>query len=434
MSENQFRVLGFDNWTKGIHHFARLKPALESLGIEFSVVHLGSWGNEPGRPTRELLHGVDVSDIAAFGGDLEAMLDAVKPDVVLFLSTQTFSHRALIRYCGQRSIPTLHLYHGFVSVQASSGSKRIDRAAYLRFVLSKLPRVLSRVLPCYIRSLVRTGASRQEWARMVSDTVRLAVGKANPIASADSLTTRCAVFAQPDVEHAVRTFGFLREDVVTVGLPDLLRFGVADRLLGSRLSPGAKRGGILYIGSGLLVQGRVFAGETGRHGFVTHMVAIARQLQTLGYRLWLKPHPSVDRELLEELRTAADIVPVSDFDFVAALEMCDACLVEATSLAVIPALLGMPLLLANFGALGGLAFGPVLIGYPRASWLTDLANVDTLLLEDVKRLDHAAALSWIATCAGPLPAREMPQRVATELASLCRRSSIQNQTREESSI
>lgn len=405
------KVLGFDNWVKGgVAHFARLKPAFDRRGIDFKEVHLGSWGNEPGRPDEETISGLTVRDISYYkSNSLERLLDAERPDLVLFLSTQTFAHRALIRYCRHRGIPTMHLYHGLVTVQAEAGSKTIEPRSYANFVLSKVPKLVTRVFPCYIGSLLKTRASAADWKRFLSDARKLAVGKIEPRASDDAKTDRCAVFAEPDVAHAMRTFGYAREDVSTVGNPDLLRFGLTTEIL-TRPRDTREKGALMYINSALLVLGRVFAGPRGRALFIQHLIEMDRALREQGYRLMFKPHPSADAALLDEIRGLTQITILDNTDMVGALQECDGCIVEATTLAMVPALMGLPLLLAKFGALSDLRYGPVLTGYPRSHMLADLRRTREIMTR-AKEYDEAALRKWLDDNAGPLPVESMPDRV-----------------------
>jgi hypothetical protein len=83
----------------------------------------------------------------------------------------------------------------------------------------------------------------------------------------------------------------------------------------------------------------------------------------------------------------------------------------------VPALLGASLLLANYGKLKGQRYGIVLTEYPRARYLHDVAELRPLL-ESEQVCDAQKTRLWIATNAGPLPAEEMPERVARQVLDL----------------
>jgi hypothetical protein len=84
--------------------------------------------------------------------------------------------------------------------------------------------------------------------------------------------------------------------------------------------------------------------------------------------------------------------------------------VETSTLAVLPALLGMPMLLANYGRLRDQRFGEVLTSYPRASFLTEIDTLTSML--QTEEVDAARTMAWIHENAGPMPAEEMPLRLA----------------------
>ena len=89
--------------------------------------------------------------------------------------------------------------------------------------------------------------------------------------------------------------------------------------------------------------------------------------------------------------------------------------------------MGMPLFLANYGKLSDQRFGEVLTGYPRARPLRDMTAFNSLLAAERLECDAERTLRWIEQNAGPLPAEEMPRRVADVAESLileCRGTEI----------
>ena len=416
------KVLAFDTWTKGAHHFERLVPALSAQGITLILVHLGSWGNDPGRPRQERIGSLEVRDIAFYGSaSFEEVLDIERPDAVIFLWTQSIAHRAFNRYCRQRFIPTLNLYHGLLSVLVNSkegGSYKINRLAYTKFVFSKLGKTLKHTLPCYISSLIRTRARIGDWVGFISDLMKMAIGKSSLVAADDARTNKCAVYTSADAEHAVRTYGFASEDVFAVGNPDLARFGLTQSMLGSWSPRSASdRKTIMYIDTGLAGVGLVFSS---REAFRDHLITTSRALakQGIGMRFKPKPHPADVLAFLEQSLDGTGIELISNENFLGKLRECAACVVESTTLALIPALMGMPLLYANYNELRQLRFGPALTSYPRGYMLRNVSDVSNILDEVHKRFDPGAINDWISLNAGPLPPDMMPYRVADVVKSM----------------
>jgi hypothetical protein len=414
------KIIALDDWTQGSHHFARLVQPLRAHGYSLILVHLGSWGNDPGRPDREQIGDLEVRDIRCYGS-LERLLDTEQPAAVILASTFTFLRRAFLRYCAQRSIPSLLLYHGLVSVQAEEGSKPVEGKAWARFVASKIPRLITKVLPIYIKSLVTTGASAADWRRFVNDSFRMAAGRINPMAANDARTTGCTVYADPDKDHAMRTFGFRSSEVAVVGNPDLMRFGLTEELIaekGIRRRPASEYKYVMYINSALMAVGRVFSGPQGEVAFERFITELASALRAQGYSLMFKPHPLVRREVLDRLTSKTNVTLVSNDMLAEQLTKCAACVVEATTLAMIPALMGVPLLLANCPPLEDLRFGAVLTSYPRSHVLRDVNDISRILRDEDANHDRTALDGWITRNAGPLPATLMPSRVAEFVVGL----------------
>lgn len=419
------RIVGFDSWTKGAHHFERLIPALARRGAALKLVHLGSWGNDSGRPDEERIGELEVRDISSYGGtSLERMLDMESPDALILLSIETFAHRAMLRYCRRRAIPTLLLYHGLVNVQVTSdrtGSYGPRMLAHAKFVCSKLGKVVGRTLPCYVMALLCTHASAGDWKRFIRDAARMALGRSAHRATADpgsdATATMCAVYTEADVEHALRSYAFRPENVRVVGNPDLGRFGVTEQLLGSRLThepPGPPR--LMYIDTGLVNNGLVFRNY---EQFFEHLTLTANVIAAQGARMLLKLHPSHDEDFLRRQLAGAGVEIVPNGDFISALQASRACIVEPTTLAMIPGLLGMPMFYAAFGQLRALRYGPVLVSYPRGRRLSDICELTPRLNEMVSACDAAATREWIRRNAGPTPIADMPERVADAVQALC---------------
>jgi len=395
-------------------------PALQSFGISLKLVHLGSWGNEPQRPKRETIGELEVCDIAAYpNGSFERLLDIEDPDAVILLSTATFAHRAFLRYCKQRAIPSLHLYHGLMSVQVTEdhrGSVKINKIAHIRYVLSRLKKLMRKTLPTYAMALVRTSAPFPEWTRFAYDVAKMASGLPiwQPNVAKDARTTKCAVFTEIDRYHAHRVYRLALPDILAVGNPDLIWFRVSQEMLASYAPSGSegKKTEITYLDTGLVLQGLVFQDI---QDFANHLCRTSLALEAQGFKMCLRAHPSHDQQALGRLLAKNGIEMVSSEALMPRLRRCAACIVEMSSVTVVPALMGIPLLYANYGQLNELRFGPVLTSYPRGHMLRDLSEVRGIL-EGVWRKEDSGPLNdWISANSGPLPADLMPERVASVL-------------------
>lgn len=411
------KIIGFDSWTGGARHYERLLPVLNARSIQLTLVHIGSWGNEPGCPRESRIGNLLVRDIAFYGGEsIDKILDIEQPDAVVLLSVDTFVHRAFIRYCKQRSIPTLNLYHGMINTADSdvkTGGPTISLVSHLTYILSKLSKLLRYTFPCYIKALLQTKSTCKDWGRFVSDIVKLALGTDLQLGKApdDAKTSKCAVYVQADAEHAINCYGFNKQDVFVVGCPDFIEFGIKQGNIGQWLpSATDTKKPIMYIETGYSSVGVYFSGTK---GFVNHLIETANSLAAQGYEMRLKLKPNqVNIEDIKQQLIGTQIELITNANFVQSLTECSACIVEATTLAILPAFMGMPLLLANYADLRPLSFGCVLTSYPRAYRLQDVSDVSNILLEDAKTSDSDKFNAWIDLNVGPLPPEKMPERVA----------------------
>lgn len=416
------KVIGFDSWTGGVQNYQRIVREFQSRGWQFRVVHIGSWGGDVRPSPVDQINGVDYRDITAYSSNrLDDVLDEERPDAVVFLSIDTFAHRAFNRLAMRRGIPTLHLYHGLVSVQEVGEVRqyKINLLAQMRFVLERIPKALWFIWPAYASAMLKTGATRAEWARFVGDIAVMARGRRPHTAAPDARTTRCCVYTEADMGHAIHRYGFHHTEVVPVGNPDLHHFGLTTGDICSRLDS-AKGDEVMYIDTGLVYTGFVFSSAA---QFVRHLIHTRDALAVQGLHLLFKPHPDHQRSGLLDKLTAAGIELCSRGEFVPRLRSCRAALVEPSSLSVIPALMGLPLLLNNCGALSGQLYGKVLISYPRHERLQELEQCLASIELAESQPDVAATRSWIERNAGPLPSKAMPARVADFLSQMVASSS-----------
>ncbi len=411
-------IICFDSWTGGARHYQRLIPALRDHSIRLSLVHISSWGNSLSSPPECNFGDLLVRDISYYGNSLEKVITTEQPDAVILLSTETFVHRAFMRYCKQNGIPTLHLSHGVESVFGQSGNQlgvpKRSKIAHIGYVASKLYKLLTRTLPCYSKSLIKTGAAFFEWERFTSDIYQLAIGNepACVRASADAKATYSAVYIAADAKHAKSCFGYEDNEVFVVGNPDLQFFGFNEEMIGRWSSPESSANKyVMYIETGLSSQATLYAGTS---GFVQHLLNTSIALSNQGYKLRLKLKPDqVNTDAIIAGIVGSGIELVSNDNFLTSLQECVACISETSTLALIPALMGMPLLLANYGDLSTLSFGSVLMNYPRGYFLRNISEVASILAADSSFSKSKELRNWIAENAGPLPFDDMPQRVVS---------------------
>ncbi len=407
------KVIGFDGWIQGAHHYQRLVDAFKNKGLDLTLIHLGSWGNDVGRPKEEWIGNLQVRDISFYGRQsFPEILELEDPAAVIFLSTDTFLHRTFNRYCRHSNVATINLFHAIRGVVDNDDGLpfSMDRIAYLKFVASRLPRAFRHVWPAYSVALWKTNATFGEWVRFVGDIFRGALGIVPKVVADDARTDKCCVYINADIDYAIKTFGFTRGDVIAVGNPDLIRFGLSSDMIGSFLKqPSATRFDVMYVDTGFIAGGLVFKSE---YEFVKHIVDTRDMLAQQGKHLLFKPHPSHSGTGVLSALANSGVEICPNETFVSRLQRCCACIVEPSSIVVFLAFLGMPLFLAKYGALRGQSFGKLLSQYPRARPMYDIHDFNSLLAFEQAECDEEKTMRWIEQNAGPLPAAEMPDRVA----------------------
>ena len=413
-------ILGFDSWTGGAQKYESLVRELRLKDIRLLLVHLGSWGPDRGRPVQEFLGDLEIRDIAWYGKkDFREILRIEQPSAVLMLSNDVFAHRAFNRYSLAAGIPTLRLYHGLIGVQAVTDAKgyKVNFISQALFVLTRIPKSLGRIWPCYIKALLRTRAGPSDWWRFFTDALSLARGRYIAKAAMDCRTTKTAVYTSADVSHAMTKYGHPKEDVYIVGNPDIAMFNLIEDQLGSAISENrAPNNEVIYIDTGLIYAGMVFDGPD---DYLAHLLCTRDSLVRQGKAMAIKLHPHHFRTDFPARLEAEGIEVLSNGNFTERLTHCDAALVEPSTAALIPGLLGVPIMLVRYGKFDGQRYGPVMMSNPRARYLDDPNQLSAILADERRSLDIEATRCWIAENVGPLPADHVPRRVAEILDAMC---------------
>ncbi|HEX7754824.1 MAG TPA: hypothetical protein VF421_05765 [Niabella sp.] len=416
------KVIFFDSWKGGIHNYCRLLDSFADAAIEPMLLHLGSWGNEEKTIDEEEIEGLKTRDISYYKRmSFEDILRQEKPDLVLFLSIHTFAHRAFIRYCRKLNIPTVLLYHGLVRVQAvddnDKGAYKINTFSYAKKILVRLPKLMVYTLPCYIKALYRTKASREDWTDFFKNIVYVFTKPTSFNVANDAKTTHCMIYANADRLHAMNIYGFKSEEITEVGNPDFPQFGLKDSQIGSCINAGKvlQNHDVVYIDTALLITGLFFNNNA---DYVNHLLATNNLLKAQNRNLLFKPHPETKRLCDLSLLEKQGVQIISNNEFIETLEKVCAVILEPTTLSMIPCLMGLPVMLAQYGKLVELRFGEVLNTYPRACNLKDLSGFNELLQQEAQQLNPLAINAWIKENAGPLPAEEMPMRVTKKIIEL----------------
>lgn len=417
------KVLAFDSWTKGAHHFAPIAEELSSQGGDFLLIHLGSWGHDKGRPQEEKWGVLTLRDISYYGRiGLDEILVREAADVVVFLSTRALVHQAVNRYALSRGVPTVHMLHGLIHVQSVSmtgNSHKANRRRTASLIWERATKNLTRTIPTYARALLKTRAPLRYWGAMVGEVMHKALSRGGILAPPDATTTAGLVYVAADIPFLRDGYRVPEAAIGVIGNPDLARFGVTDADIGLRQSeaPSDLRRSVIYLDTGLDVAGFVFADA---RAFSCHLISLQQALRTQGLSLEVKLHPARGDAVLEQRLEEAGIALVLNEGFLPALRTAHAVITEPSTVAMVPAVMGLPLLLARFGALQAQGYGSVLKTYPLSRDLEDPSKLSDLLAEIAENSDRQAFDAWVEDNGGPRPLGAVAQRAAAAIVAVAR--------------
>lgn len=427
MENKKIKVMGFDGWTMGSRHYVRLLKAFDDVNIDLVLVHLGSWSDDTCRPKEEYIDGLLVRDISWYRKqDFKYILEAEKPDVVLFLSTETFLHRAFLRYCKQIGVPSIHLFHGLMGVIPAGDTNeayKVNPIAQINYAFARSVKFFKKTFLVYSLALLRTNALANDWRRFFTDLYQRGLGRDIAVPAIDSRADRCCVYTKVDLEVARIKWDYSDDEAVAVGNPDLTHFGFDESSLGNQIGISKINDkSVVYIDSGISSHGLNFKSDD---DYLDFLIQCYRHLRDSGFSLSVKvkPHP-VSRFSFFRSKLKANGIEVLDNDnFQRSLLHASACIIEPSTLSLIPCLLGMTVYRCRVGPLASLSYGEVFETYPRAKDLNSWDQLTTLLTSQrVTLQDGDATWNWIQENAGPLPASDMPRRVADVVLDLVRKS------------
>lgn len=413
------RIIAFDSWTEGRVSLEPVASALKQRGYELLLIHVGSWGHDIGRPTEEMMGDIRVRDISYYKGqNILRIIQLEAPEAAVLLSTRPLAHMTFNKYCKHLSIPTCHLYHGLVSIQAvGDGEKpyKLNYLSHIQKIFKQAPKNLRYIFPSYFGALIRTRAPLSAWWDFfldLSTRVVHSLGKTEFIKGTD--TDIGCVYIDLDIEHMVRNYNVDPDRIMVVGNPDLAKFGLTLEMVGSGFAR-TKARKIVYIDTALLEANVAFGSI---NEFVQHIADTKAACAALGFDFVFKSHPANRLNGVDDALREADIKFVTSDEFVECLQNCAAAIVEPSSAALLPAIFGLPLILPQYGPLAEIAFGRVILTYPFSIYLHQLDNLSNVL---EKAEEQRAVLrpdvrsdfdNWVVANIGPLPAKDMPHRVA----------------------
>lgn len=414
-------ILGFDSWTAGSQYFERLVPEFEKRGYKLILIHIGSWGHDKGRPVEEMIGRLHVRDISYYGAySIPEILEQEKPVAILFMSTRALAHMAFNRYARYKNIPTCHMYHGLVMVQAYGDGESAYEVNYIRHLyifITRIAKNIFNIIPFYVNSIRLTTHSMRDWISLLDVVIRRGTGFLNTVDPyiADTGTDIGCVYTEADVEHMHRNYRIPLSSIHVVGNPDLSVFGANIHDIGYALTRAECSDTLIYIDTALIEAGVVFDSA---NDFIQHILHTRDELISIGFKLSVKLHPAHYKTETPDILIANDVTLCANENFISLLKSSSAVIVEPSTAAIIPALIGVPVLLAQYGQLSKQAYGAVLRTYPRSRSLTNLSSTRIILSAEQDSLSVDSVMQWIEINSGPMPAEDMPERAVQAMCDL----------------
>lgn len=148
------KIVYYDNWTLGTHHFLQIDKILKEKGHSTLLLHIGSFIGTYKK--EEVIDGILCRDIGFYNTKyIHEALERIKPDVVLTLNSRTFSDRAVDLSCKALGIKSVFLMHGVMPTgdEIPCAIKTMDKVFTSPVnKIKKIPKYFRFVFPNYIYS------------------------------------------------------------------------------------------------------------------------------------------------------------------------------------------------------------------------------------------------------------------------------------------
>jgi hypothetical protein len=408
-------ILGIDSWRGGIKYFLNLHPDFKRLGYKLVLLNFGSWGQDPGNPKYEVIHGMDVYDISFF--ETKSFVEILKhfnPGAILFFSLSSILHQSVNIYAIRLKIPTIHVFHGIVSVQS------IETENLYQISLSNAFLTLSRafwrnfthVLPFFYKALYKAGYIRDSW-NLPMQLIQRRVFFKNMLVSPYTKTDLGFVYISQDVDIMINAYGNKPSSVSVVGNLDLKEHNINEAevaMLCSSSKPqsSSHRSNVIYLDTALYHEGIIFKMQS---EYLDHLLATNDALRKQSLRLCIKLHPAWNASSLSSLLLEHGVKVLDALSTKTAILNAHSVLTEPTSLSILPAVLGAKVALASYGKLHTLQFGTLITSYPAAIHCCEISTYRDFM--DNMRINTLHQLQWIETNKGPWPPHLFAHRVTT---------------------
>ena len=403
------KIIGFDSWLGGFRNFKRLKDEFHNNNADFNLIHLSSWSGIAYKEKNDTnLKSTDISKYKTINFD--KILEIENPDLVVFLSTDVFAHKSMIRSCRRKNITTVHLFHGIMTV-LSVNEKVSYKKSLLKKIYFAVPRIIKYIkyiVPNYFLSLYLDKITLKEMFIFFKILGKLFNGQNIKKQNHDSRTDLAIVFNHFDAVYAINKFGYNSESVKIIGSPDLFEFNLKEFELNIfKDYKNKEKDYVLYLDSVPYLRGLTSLQEN-----FEYLLKVNKKVMILGKILAIKLHPEHKKTDFNKKLSDAGIKIVNNQNLIATIKKSEFVISEATSIFQIPALMGWPIYISTADAFSKMSYGEVITSYPNVFKINKLKDLGELHEQNFN------SLMWIQENCGPKPFDHFSTRVFNEFKNI----------------
>jgi hypothetical protein len=382
-------ILCFDVHTRAQHKFARITQEFFNQGYNITLIHSGSLGHDKNTLNEYQFEFINVIDISCFGGNISSVLDKYKPDLAIFLSTRSVFQMAVISHCVKSNIPTIHCYHGLVSIQNFGNTYKSKTSIFLKKILIKIPKNILILYPFYIRNILSKGLEKKDFLGLYQ-LIKFQLGSDTFKYIENTSTDIGCIYTRDDFEDISIKYRIDSDNIVIGGNPDLSEYYSRELVQKDVLDYSENVG--IYIDTCLYSANLIFGSID---DWINDLQNILEKLSL--DKIYWKPHPANPREVVSEVSKRLEMTVVDSLQFSELLPRARLVVCESTTLIMAAAAHGKALVLLNHGFYSGMGYGDLILSYPRKVLSADYSERN---MQSISKQDYS---EWFTDKIGPNP-------------------------------